>query len=221
MNIYGHRCCAGEFPENTIEAAKKVAPSIEGVEIDVQRCGDGHPIVFHDETVDRVTAETGSVNEFTHEDLASLSVEGSDATVSHLGDFLRAVPDKTTINIELKSDGLGNLSEFEGSVANDLIWSSFNIGALEEMGRLNPHASLALLFDSDPIKSLNKAMELGCEYIHPHYELCFGTGLVEAAHAAELKVNAWTVNSREVFDKLESVGVDGVITDYRPESFPE
>jgi glycerophosphoryl diester phosphodiesterase len=37
--------------------------------------------------------------------------------------------------------------------------------------------------------------------------------LVEAAHAAGLQVNAWTVNTRIAYRRMERLGVDGVFSD--------
>ena len=39
-------------------------------------------------------------------------------------------------------------------------------------------------------------------------------GFVEAAHARNLQVHAWTINDAETMERLKGVGVDGMMTDY-------
>ena len=60
---------------------------------------------------------------------------------------------------------------------------------------------------------VERTVELGCEAIHPRYELCLRTDLVEKAHAEGLRVEAWTITTTEEFEALRAVGVDGVISD--------
>ena len=44
----------------------------------------------------------------------------------------------------------------------------------------------------------------------------FTSQLLKAAHKLNLKVEIWTVNDADTFDKLIAMGVDGIITD-RPD----
>ncbi|HYO64044.1 MAG TPA: glycerophosphodiester phosphodiesterase family protein, partial [Pyrinomonadaceae bacterium] len=39
-------------------------------------------------------------------------------------------------------------------------------------------------------------------------------GFVEAAHARNLQVHAWTINEPEAMERLLALGVDGIMTDY-------
>lgn len=221
MQVFGHRCCRADFPENTVQAATKSSDEVDGIEIDVRRSRDGYPIVFHDETVDRLTESSGPISDYTYQELQDLTIGESEETIPKFGDFVREVPDNLSIIVEMKSDNLGNLAEFESAVSNDLIWSSFSVSAIETMQRLNPNASFGYFFANDPIENIEVAIDLGCDYINANYELCLDSDLVEYAHAEDIAVNAWTVNSQEIVEVLESIGIDGVITDYQPESMPE
>ena len=65
------------------------------------------------------------------------------------------------------------------------------------------------------LQPLHLAQKIGCDALHPHK--AFATkALVRRAHAAGIKVNAWTVDEeKDVIQMLEN-GVDGIITD-RPD----
>ena len=52
--IIGHRGASADAPENTLAAfALALEQGADGIELDVQLCADGVPVVMHDDTVDR------------------------------------------------------------------------------------------------------------------------------------------------------------------------
>ena len=66
----GHRGCAGEAPENTLEAfAAGLAAGAAILETDAHLTRDGVPVLVHDAAVDRVSEGCGAVAEL---DLAEL-----------------------------------------------------------------------------------------------------------------------------------------------------
>lgn len=68
--VVGHRGFPQQYPENSliglVAAAKAGA---DAVELDVQISKDGVPMVFHDETLNRVSEEKGFIWEYTAEQL--------------------------------------------------------------------------------------------------------------------------------------------------------
>ena len=68
--VIGHRGCAGEVPENTLESfARGLADGAAILESDVHATRDGVPVLIHDDDVARVTQGSGLVAEL---DLAEL-----------------------------------------------------------------------------------------------------------------------------------------------------
>ena len=68
--IWAHRGASGYAPENTMEAfTLAVQMGADGVELDVQLTKDGQIVVIHDERIDRTTDGTGSVKDYTYEEL--------------------------------------------------------------------------------------------------------------------------------------------------------
>ncbi|MEO0903784.1 MAG: glycerophosphodiester phosphodiesterase family protein, partial [Pseudomonadota bacterium] len=47
--------------ENSMKSIQAAVDARYGIEIDVQLTSDGHAMVFHDDLLDRLTAETGPV----------------------------------------------------------------------------------------------------------------------------------------------------------------
>jgi len=211
VRIIGHRGCAARFPENTVRAVSGSAPHVDAVEIDVRRCGTGELVVFHDETVDRLTAASGRVDALSFDELSSLSVGNSDATIPSLAAVLDAVPADTGINVEVKHGGMcDEVCSLTDGVENDIWVSSFDADAVAAFRGTGVPS--ALLFDDSFERNLESAVDLGCEFVHPHYETV-DAERVERALESGLGVNAWTVPTGEAVDRLRDAGVDGVIVD--------
>ena len=64
--IIAHRCGGSLAPENTLAGLRaSIALGCAGVEFDVMLSADGSPWVIHDETLERTTDGTGTVEEKT------------------------------------------------------------------------------------------------------------------------------------------------------------
>jgi len=211
MQVIGHRGCRDEYPQNTVDAVQGAAPHVDMVEIDVRRCGSGELVVFHDDRVDDLTDGRGAVERLSYDDLASLSVEGSDASPPLLADVLSVLPDGTGLNVELKHDGMAaDIAPLLRSLDREVIVSSFEPDALVPFG--DEPVSTAYLFFGFFEESVETAAELGCEYVHPLYEIT-DRAAVQSAHDHGMGVNPWTVPTSDEVRRLRDAGVDGVIVD--------
>ena len=213
MNCIAHRGFAGINPENTVEAVRAAASvGADWVEIDVRRCKSGELVVFHDETLDRLTDGSGAVAETDFETLRSLTVLDSTATVPTLAEMFEAVPDNVGLNVEIKEAGLtADCLDVFDQHGNDVLVSSFDADTLREFAAVSDVA-LALLFANGPDGALDIATKIGCSAVHP-YRRCCDAAFVDTAHGAGVDISAWTVQNGTQADRLASVGVDGLIAD--------
>lgn len=93
--------------ENTLSAA---AAAIEGgyaIEIDLQAASDGTPVVFHDDTLDRLTTGTGPVAALTAAELAAIAFKNTDDRIPSFRQLLDLVAGRTPLIVEVKSDWSG------------------------------------------------------------------------------------------------------------------
>lgn len=212
MRAIAHRGCMDDYPENTAAAFRASAPQADVVECDVQRCGSGELVVFHDATLDRVTGRSGRVGVTDWSELRELRVHGSDEPIPLLPEVFEAVPEDTTVTVELKSNGIASdVVDCIDGVDHDVTVSSFDpseLRAAKDAGA----SSLAVLCHEDPAAALDVARELDADYIHPPKELCLDTDLVDRAHDRGVEVNVWTGDSRADVDQLRAADVDGVST---------
>jgi len=209
MRVIGHRGCPDHFPENTLAAVRGAAPRVDWIEIDVQRCASGEIVVFHDETLARLTGASGRLRDTTVEALSKLTIGDSDEGIPTLAAVLDALPAETGINVEVKHTGMA--AEVAGmleGVPQEALVSAFDPVALETIERI----PTALLFADSFERNVEQAGELGCDAVHPHRGLVDGAA-VEMAHSRGFAVNTWTIRSREQARRLRDAGVDGLIVD--------
>lgn len=234
--IVAHRGCAAEHPENTIVAVEAAAGVADAVEVDVRRCGTGELVVFHDDTLDRLTAETGRVDRTPCETVTALEVGDSGGTIPTLEAVFEVVPPAVPLDLDLKEPGLvADVLALREKYDHDVLVSSFHPSVLEAAREADASVRTAYIVQESFVNRLfrpaipglpswlygpedvsgtvTRATALDCDAICPRYELCLRTDLVSRAHAADLCVMAWTITTSREFEVLRAVGVDAVISD--------
>jgi glycerophosphoryl diester phosphodiesterase len=209
--LHAHRGFADEHPENTLLAVREASARADRVEVDVRRCGSGELVVFHDETLSRLTDAHGLVEDAPWSELRDLVVLDSGETIPRLDAVLDAVPADVGVNVELKHAGIADRVLAATGGVDDVVFSSFHQRALAELRDRDPDAPLAYISDGGP-NCVATAVDLDCSFVHPEQGFC-DAAFVDRAHAAGLDVNAWTVTTREEAAALQDAGVDGVIAD--------
>lgn len=132
-----HDSAMGIF-ENTLSAARAAASRGYAIEVDLHPSADRVPMVFHDNTLDRLTAERGPVRARSAAELGAITIGGTSDHVPTLAQLLEAVAGRVGLVLELKGiagedEGfaaavLDVLSRYQGNVAI----MSFNHWLLED-----------------------------------------------------------------------------------------
>lgn len=224
----GHRGAAGTHPENTLASFRRAAElGCDGVELDIHRTRDGHLVVIHDFSLDRTTTGMGVIR-----DLTLAEVQAADAgrfrgqqfageRVPTLGEVLDVLPESMTVFIELKKGSMyypgieAELLAFlqqKGALRRVQI-SSFDHQALRRIHELAPDLPLGMLYGENLLDAVGYAQEVGAQALHPNWEWVTPE-LLQAAHAAGLQVNTWTVNDPALITQYRAMGVDGMISDF-------
>ena len=96
--------------ENSAGAVRRAVEAGYAFEVDVQISRDGEAVVFHDDTLDRLTAETGRVADRTAAELCTIplidSAEGD--RIWTLAELLALVAGRVPFVVEIKSLGDGD-----------------------------------------------------------------------------------------------------------------
>lgn len=99
----------GGLVENSIGAAHAAIAAGYAIECDVQATMDGL-VVFHDETLERLTAHAGRVADYDTRSLEAMALRGASETIPSFDAFLTAIGGRAPLVVELKSDFDGDLS---------------------------------------------------------------------------------------------------------------
>ena len=224
--VIGHRGARGHLTENTLPSiAKALDLGVDGIEIDVFRCASGELVVFHDQTLDRLTNTTGYIEQLDLDSIQKIEVKGG-YIIPTLEEVLDLIDGKVLLNIELKGAQTAIATNavlqtyFEAGKwsAEKVIISSFNWKELEDFYSVNQAVPIAVLTEDDPLDAIPTAQLLAAEAINPDYK-SLTAEIVDKIHQAKLKVYTWTVNQPEDIATLLRFGVDAIITDY-PERVP-
>ena len=100
-------------PENSRAAIRAAIAAGYGIEIDLQLSRDGVPMVFHDETLERLTPRDGWLCDLTAAELATIPLTGGDETIPTLAGVLDIVAGQVPLLIELKDQTL-RMAETDG-----------------------------------------------------------------------------------------------------------
>ncbi|KAF2334455.1 glycerophosphodiester phosphodiesterase [Flavobacterium daemonense] len=216
-----HRGAKAYEPENTLQAFQKALElNSDGIEFDVHMSADGHIIVIHDETIDKMTNGKGAVNTLSLSELKSFLIDGRHE-IPTLREVFDLVDKKCFINIELKSrDASQSVCKLVEEYISDKNWnyehfivSSFDWIALQEIHNLNPKIPIGVLTETDLDLALAFAETIKAKAIHPYYHL-LNPKNVQEMQEKDFLVLPWTVNIAEDIQKIKSYKVNGIISDF-------
>jgi len=88
--------------ENSLAAIKAAVDAGYAIEIDIQPSFDGEAMVFHDYDLDRLTDETGRVDQRTTEELGAIELSGGGGTIATLPEALELIAGRVPLLIEIK-----------------------------------------------------------------------------------------------------------------------
>jgi glycerophosphoryl diester phosphodiesterase len=222
-----HRGGAIEHLENTLPAFQAcVDMGYRYIETDVRVTADGVLVVFHDPTLERVTGRTGRIESLTWTEVSTARIGGREP-ILRLEDLLGAWPD-VRFNLDIKAAGV--LAPLVRTVrrlkiADRICLGSFSDARIAAARRLfgpsvctalGPRGVAALRLSSySPRAAGLVRIQAGVAQVPLQLG---GRALVDerflaAAHARDLQVHVWTVDTEEETTTMLDLGVDGVMTD--------
>jgi glycerophosphoryl diester phosphodiesterase len=213
----GHRGAKAYEPENTLSSFKRaIELGVDAVELDVRKTKDNKIVVIHNSDVNKTTDGSGSVSDFTLEEIKKFVTEKGEQ-IPTLEEVLDFVDKRVKVLVELKETGIEEnvlgLIRQKGLMDNVII-VSFHEEALRKVRELNDDVATGLIYvrHKNPIHS---ALELKAEYVLPLYRFTHSAN-VRKAHENGLKMIVWTINKKEDVAEYRKKGVDGIASD-RPD----
>ena len=234
VRIASHRGGAALWPENSEAAFRGTARlAVEQVEFDVQMSADGHVVVFHDATLERMTDGRGPLGERTLAELRELGLAGGGRLLT-LDDALELLADThLTLRCELKPDhrlmpypGIvdATVERFEAyAVLERAVFTSFHLPTVAELVERDLPAEGVIwlvaeqatrLLGTRAIATLARDAGVGSVAIH---EALLDRAAFERLERAGLEVGAFAVLEDDAIERALRMGV-AVFTTDRPDA---
>ena len=221
MINYAHRGASDYAPENTLSAFYLgLLQGANGIETDVQMTKDGQLVLFHDDTLERVTDGKGTIAEHTLDELKALKVYGKNGffdRIPTLREFLEKfssydISFALEVKVEGVEEGMLALAK-EFGIMGKTTFTSFLFPCVERIKALDKTARVGFLTHSVDDAAIEKVLSIGGEEFGPKAALATKE-IVARARAAGLGVRAWGVMNEELMKKMCDLGVDGMTVNF-------
>ena len=225
-----HRGAGRLAPENTL-AAFRIGAShgYRAFECDVKLSADGVPFLLHDSTLQRTTSGHGPAAALAWRALSML-----DAGAWHSRAFAGEPPPSFesiarfclangfALDVEIKPSpgaeaetgrvvAMAAAALWHGTAALPLL-TSFQPASLTAALETAPELPRGLLLETLRAGWLDEARALRCAAVATHYSLIDAATLA-AIHDAGMRALVYTVNDPAEVQRLERLGIDGIVTD--------
>ena len=221
-------------PENSLAAFRNATERGFGIELDVQLTKDGHVVVFHDYTLDRVCGAKGKVAELTLEELRRYRLLGTEEGIPTLVEVLELVDGRVPLLVEIKGESANDalclatallLDEYDGAFCvesfNPLLLYWFKTHRPEvARGQLvtnlmktrkNGNKIVNFLLTGLLLNFLSRPDFIACDIKHmggPSFYLC-----VKLFRAKQVY---WTVKEREDFEAIREADAWSIFEGFIP-----
>lgn len=218
--IVGHRGAEGYATENTLLSFKKAIEMGCGrTELDVSLTKDKQAVVFHDDFLSRVSNSKGFIKNKTLKDLKKVCLKGNQK-IPTLQEVIDLCKGKIELQIELKDKGTAEIAGkliIKKKILRKVVVTSFFPEYLKEIKEFDSRIKAGLLFDKLTPSVWRIVKKNKLEYLGPRGNIV-SKEMVDKAHEKGLKVYAWGVNDKGLFERLVKMGVEDIGTNF-PKKF--
>ena len=217
---YAHRGASEYAPENTfLSFYLGIYMGANGIETDVQITKDGVPVLFHDDTLKRVTGEEGAIPDYTLSELKEFWVKnnGLKDKIVTLEDFLIHFKDRDiTFAIELKGDNTAKVTADllrKYNLKDKTVVTSFKYKELLDLKSYAPEFTAGYLAEGLDETVLIKMKQDGIEEFCPEAKF-ITKELCQKWQDLGFNVRAWGVFNQELMKTAYNAGVNGMTVNF-------
>lgn len=223
-SIIGHRGAMTYAVENTVSSIYAVkALNHNWIEADVLLTKDKVPIMFHDETLDRLTHAIGNLNSYNYDELKNIELKNTKNKIPLLSEFVEKC-DKLKINIMLELKTCHNEHHLVNKVVEIIkkikniiiITCSYSKRILAYLNILYPNNSYTYIVDEIPYDWYETVKKYKCCGISINYN-CNELNDIKLC-CDKIPTYCFTINTKNDYDNIKKINIKGIITD-KPEIF--
>lgn len=223
MINYAHRGASEYAPENTLSSFfLGLIQGANGIETDVRRTKDGALILFHDDTLDRVSSGNGKVSDYTLSELREMKIYGNNTTgffdrIVTLREFMEKFADyDIKFAIELKGEGveeetLSVVKEF--GIMDKVTFTSFEFEYIKKIKELDSKARVGWLTENPGDEEIKMLLDISGEEMAPMAEN-ITVDMMTKLRSLKLGVRAWGVANVRIMQEMCKLSVDGMTVNF-------
>lgn len=217
---YAHRGASEYLPENTfLSFYTGIYMGANGIETDVWRAKDGTLVLFHDNTLERVTGENGSIPDYTFEELQNFYVRKNDFCdkIVRFEDFLKQFSFRDlTFAIELKGPGVEEETADlirKYHMEKKVVVTSFHFDYICKIKEYAPELHVGYLTSKVDAQLLCDLKAIGADELCPRASI-LTKELVHEWHREGFRVRAWGVSNEDLMRHVCDCGADGMTVNF-------
>ena len=217
VKAIAHRGFSSRYPENTMLAFERALDlGADGAEFDVQLTRDGIPVVFHDESLARITDDPRFIKDLTLQELQQFDLsyrfqgQCPAQSIPTLEEYFSLVQNRNFLSIlEFKTA----IFEYDGieqkvidmirrfGLSDRIVLSSFNHYTLLRCKAIAPDLPCGILYECRIAEPQEYCKRLGMQYLHPDYRFLDDVELAKYGQA-RIKTSPWTVDGDDEIQYL-------------------
>ena len=217
---YAHRGASAYAPENTMSAFRLgLAMGANGIETDVQRTRDGVLVLFHDNTIQRMTGKEGRIQDYSYEELSAFEVRAYGRTdrIVRLRDFLEEF---SRMDIQFAIEFKQRFTEAETidllekyGMREKTALTSFDLTCLMRAKLYSPGYRAGYLTDDVNPMILKVLKTIGIEQVCPKGRM-ITKELTDELHRQGFSVRAYGISDETLMEAVYDTGVDGMTVNF-------
>jgi glycerophosphoryl diester phosphodiesterase len=232
--IIAHRGASADAPENTLPAFHLAwEMGADGIEGDFRLTADGKVVCIHDATTQRLADINLPVESTDYTQLRTVNIahafnpNSPPAHIPLLSEVIATVPRGKQLFIELKSGpkivpSLIEVLQASQLTSDQITLFSFHTDVLQAIQARNTPYRTGLIIDFEIAAdgqltptledSLQTARQLGCAGLHIGANKKLPKDIGEQTRAHDLQLHTWTVDTRELSQTMQALGVQSITT---------
>lgn len=214
-----HRGVRDRYPENSLPAfVAALDAGADAIELDVHASRDGVPVVHHDPMLPPSSESPlagRSIRALDASELATFELTPG-VVIPTLEEILTAVTPRARVYIEIKGADIepavaGVLARIPSAEATCAV-HSFDHRIVQRFRAIAPAIPTGILLVGYPVDAVSLLTSAGSRDLWESQEF-IDREMVTSIHGAGGRVIAWTSNDPADWERLVSLGVDGICTD--------
>jgi glycerophosphoryl diester phosphodiesterase len=232
FEIVAHRGIPDIYPENTIPAFERaIELGADSIELDVRLSSDHIPMVYHYFYLDVITSTSGTIFDYTCEQLRNVPINGKNGSEKYqiptLLEVLENIGGRIGLEIEIKGPEPESAKIVADALSNHKrIWETIEVTSYEPsllrgfhlecpnipIDFIFPRSESWMKLDVVSYAAIQRARQAGARAVHLH-PTQLSSHVVDEMGKNNLEIHTWDVNDEQTLKAVADLSIPQICTD--------